>query len=53
MEPDASKKAVPVLPASQTEQPASVTVEPEFSEAELREMSAFLDGDVMSLLNLC
>jgi hypothetical protein len=51
MEPDDVTRTA--QPASQSEQPANATPEPEFSEAELREMSDFLDGGVMSLLNLC
>jgi hypothetical protein len=53
MEPDDSKNGATTPPVAQTEQSAMPGVEPEFSEAELREMRDFLDGDFMALLNLC
>jgi len=53
MEPDDRKEAEPILHTLRAESPAEPALDAGFSEAELKEMSASLDLEVISLLNLC
>jgi hypothetical protein len=53
MEPDDNKDVETAPPTANATQPVAPTLDLRFSEAELSEISASLDPEMVSLLNLC